>query len=70
MSQAAHEPVDPPPGDWFTEEEIETLDRVVSKDPLRRNFAKVIYYLDKSVRGRYVYVCDSRDTREIMWSYW
>lgn len=68
MPQAAHEPVDPPPEDWFTEEEMEMLDRVVSKDPLRRKFAKVVYYLDKSVRGRCI-VCALLDTRENMWSY-
>ncbi|CBJ27859.1 Formylglycine-dependent sulfatase, C-terminal fragment Formylglycine-dependent sulfatase, N-terminal [Ectocarpus siliculosus] len=48
--QAAHTPLDAPPPGTFTEEEEETLARVVSDEPDRHVFARIIYYLDKEVR--------------------
>ncbi|CAM9850249.1 unnamed protein product, partial [Ectocarpus sp. 6 AP-2014] len=47
---AAHTPLDAPPPGTFTEEEEETLARVVSDEPDRHVFARIIYYLDKEVR--------------------
>ncbi|CBJ29746.1 Formylglycine-dependent sulfatase [Ectocarpus siliculosus] len=48
--QAVHSPVDPPPDDYFTEEEHATLARVVSEDAYRQRFARVILFLDKEMR--------------------
>ncbi|CAM9661862.1 unnamed protein product [Ectocarpus sp. 12 AP-2014] len=48
--QAVHSPVDPPPDDYFTEEEHATLGRVVSDDAYRQRFARVILFLDKEMR--------------------
>lgn len=47
--------MDPPPDDYFTEEEHATLGRVVSDDACRQRFARVILFLDKEVRV-YVYI--------------
>ncbi|CAB1098994.1 unnamed protein product [Ectocarpus sp. CCAP 1310/34] len=53
--QAVHEPLDTPPADAFSADELEVLDALKdsSASPLRIDFAKVLMYLDKSI-GRLV----------------
>ena len=48
--QASHSPLDVPEESLFTNEQLENLKLVASEAPLRVRFAKIIYFLDITVR--------------------
>lgn len=47
--QAVHDPLGLPAADSFTEEEWAILDSIRPTDPVRKKFAKVLFYLDKTI---------------------
>ncbi|CAN0412701.1 unnamed protein product, partial [Ascophyllum nodosum] len=51
--QAVHGPLDVPTDDMFTEEQLAVLGSIRSEDILRRKFAKIIYFLDKTLEGMF-----------------
>ena len=40
------------PEDWmFTEEQLKTLDSIVATNEYRKDFARIVYYMDITVRS-------------------
>lgn len=50
LFQAAHGPLNTPTKDMFTVEQLEVLGTISNEDVLRQKFAKIVYFLDITVR--------------------
>ena len=51
LCQAAHGPLEVPEDWMFTEEQLKTLDSIVATNEYRKDFARIVYYMDITVRS-------------------